>query len=183
MCDDSRRSLHLPVALAAALTALASMGFSGTAQAADKIAVDVDHTLSNNLPRTDEGWGAGVRLGHEWNLVLLKLVPEFGFSYQDFQGPSDANAWRAVAGGRLAIGLLIEPSAYVHVGVGHYRYDELLGSVSHTGFAYDGGVALDLTAIPIIDVGVHFTVAGISGNSDVNDASWTALGAHAAIKF
>jgi len=87
------------------------------------------------------GHGVGARFGLSLELLALTLTPEVG-----------ATVWledtRFVpeAGVRLQFAKLIEPGLYAHV---------LPSLREGGGVGWDGGVSLDLTAIPKIDVGVQ----------------------------
>jgi hypothetical protein len=143
----------------------------------------LDRAVSENVPLGDGGFGGGVRIGNQWNLLLLTLTPEFGASYQAFEGASDADAFRFVAGGRLGLGFILQPSVFAHAGVGHFGYELPGRDVSQTSLAYDVGAALDLTALPIIDIGAHVTAAGIAGDDSDDALSWVAVGAHVSLNF
>ena len=165
---------------AATLTAVGSI--TSEASAHDEIAVDVEAAWADD-PNEASGVGAGLRAGHVWDIAIITITPEIGASYHDFDGAADPTAWDIKAGGRFGIDLLIEPSVYAHAGLGHFGYDLPGGDVSHTGLGYDFGAALDITVLPVIDFGVHATVAGISGNDSVDPFSWFALGGHIAFAF
>src|SRR5262245_39783936 len=110
---------------------------------------------------SDDGWGVGMRFGHQWDLLLVTLTPEIGLRYSNFSGPADATTFSVVGGGRVGIGFVLEPSVFMHAGVGH-----LGGAAPHTSMAYDLGAAVDITAIPVIDFGPHVMLAGIEGDED-----------------
>jgi hypothetical protein len=126
----------------------------------------------------DDGWGVGVRFGHEWDLLLLSITPEIGVSYHDFSGPNDATTFAGFGGGRVGIGFILEPSVFLHAGVGH-----LGGVVRHTSLAYDLGAALDITAIPVIDFGPHVMLSGIAGDENTEAFSWLEIGGHLTFNF
>jgi opacity protein-like surface antigen len=177
---EPRRPAAKAVCSAAAL--LATLALASTAHAQNQIAVDVEAAWADD-PEDDSGFGVGVRAGHVWDIAVLELTPEFGASYHDFDGAPNASAWNLMAGGRFGIDLLIQPSVYAHAGVGHFGYDLPTREVSHTSLAYDVGVALDLTLLPVIDIGAHATVAGIAGGENVDPFSWLAIGGHIAFSF
>lgn len=154
------------------------------AHATGKLAVDVEAAIpSDNVPNADTGWGGAVRFGNEWNLVLLKLTPEIQGNYHKFGGDSDASQFGVMAGGRLGIGLALQPSVYAHAGVGHYSYHTLLHDVSQTSLAYDVGLALDITALPLVDFGAHASLNGVAGDNDADALTWYSIGGHVAISL
>jgi hypothetical protein len=165
------------------LLVLSCVGFARSATAKTKLSLDLDRAISENVPGGDGGFGGGIRLGNQWKFLLLTLTPEFGASYQAFEGASDADAFRFVAGGRLGLGFILEPSVFAHAGLGHFGYEYLGADVSQTSLAYDVGAALDLTALPVLDIGAHATVAGIAGDDSTEALSWVAIGAHVGFNF
>jgi hypothetical protein len=169
-------------AVLSAAALFAALTLTSTAHAQNQIAVDVEAAWADD-PEDDSGFGVGVRAGHVWDIAILELTPEFGASYHDFDGAPNASAWNLMAGGRFGIDLLIQPSIYAHAGLGHFGYDLPEREVSHTSLAYDVGVALDLTLLPVIDFGAHATLAGIAGDENVDPFSWLAIGGHIAFSF
>jgi hypothetical protein len=155
---------------------------SQAARAEKQISLDVEAALPANDGH-DDGWGLGARVGNKWDLVLVSLTPEVGFNYHSFGGTPDAEAFAVVAGGRIGIGFVIEPSAFIHAGIGHIGYDTAVGDYSRTSLAYEGGLALDLTLLPVIDIGAHATLAGIAGDADEDAFSWLAIGGHVSFNF
>jgi hypothetical protein len=146
------------------------------------LSADLDAALSPDGPRgVDTGWGVGGRLGHRWRLLLIDLTPEFGFHYTTFGGSSDLTAWNASAGGRLGVNFILEPSVFAHAGLGHYGYDIAGKDYTQTALGYDFGFALDLTAIPIIDIGAHVAWMGVSGDEEMDSLGWVAVGGHVGI--
>lgn len=154
------------------------------AHATGKLALDLEAALpTDSVPDAKAGWGGAVRFGNEWNLVLLKLTPEIQGNYHSFGGASEANQFGVMAGGRLGIGLLLQPSVYAHAGVGHYGYHTLLRDVSQTSLAYDVGLALDITALPIVDIGAHASLNGVAGDDDADPFTWYSIGGHIALSL
>jgi hypothetical protein len=133
----------------------------------------------------DDGFGFGARFGHEWDLALVSIIPEIGVNYHLFDGPLDADALAVLAGGRVAIGFVIEPSAFIHAGIGHYDADTTGAEISETGLAYEMGLALDFTLLPVVDFGAHAAYAGIAGDDDegLGAFEWLALGGHVTFVF
>lgn len=164
-----------------ALVACAVLLRPAHAHAEGKVAADLEANYPTKLDGVQRGWGAGLRVGDNWDLWLVELTPELGGSYHSFSGVANARAYRAVIGARLAVGFVLEPSAFAHAGVGHFSYTTDSADVSHTGLGYDAGIGLDFTLIPKIDIGAHAALAGVSGNQQIEPLSWLVLGVHLAI--
>ena len=76
---------------------------------------------------------------------------------------------------------MLRPGVFGHVGAGYSVPD--LGS-NHWGFSYDLGVFLDLTILPVLNVGIHgaynhLSVGDVSGDS----SKWFTAGVHADLVF
>jgi hypothetical protein len=158
-------------------TAVAACSVPSSASAANKFAVDAEFAYPEDRPGVHRGWGAGARVGKHWDLWLIELTPELGGSYSSFPGPASARAYRGVLGARVAVGFIIEPSVFAHAGVGHLRH---ASEPTVTDLTYDGGLGLDFTLIPKIDLGVHATWIAVDGSDTSQQFSWLALGAHVA---
>lgn len=142
------------------------------------IAVDFDFSTSIDAPRTDSGGGGAVRLGQEFDLFLVSLIPELGGSYHGFGGDGNTKLYRGFLGGRLAVGKIIEPSIFAHLGVGR-----LEGVEERTAPVMDGGLAIDFTLLPLIDLGVHGAYNVMLPRDDGTAFKFVTLGAHAALVF
>ena len=148
------------------------------AQAENKLSLDAGAAFPDG-GGNDDGFGLGVRYGHEWDLTIISLIPELGLGYHAFGGPNDADVVTVVGGGRIALGFVLEPSVYAHAGVGHVASD----LTSFTSLAYDVGAAVDLTAIPMVSFGPHLTLAGVAGNKSRDPFSWLEVGGHVTFGF
>jgi hypothetical protein len=131
-------------------------------------------------PLTD-GIGGALRYGREFELAFLSLRSEAGGSYRSFSDATDASdetlrIYSGFFGGRLAVGKIVEPSIFSHVGVAWLR-----GIERRTAPVFDAGAALDFTLIPLVEVGVHGTYNMIPAINDDSAKSWLLLGAHAAL--
>lgn len=122
------------------------------------------------------GGGGGLRVGTQLDLVVATLIIEAGGSYHSFAGDDDVSVWRGLAGGEVRIGKVLEPGLFAHVGVGH-----LSGFDAFTAPAVDVGLALDLTIIPLVDIGIHVAYDALLGSSDHDGFSWGTAGLHAAL--
>jgi hypothetical protein len=127
------------------------------------------------------GWGFSLRLGQELHLPLVALTPEIGFSYYDFGGDFGNKIYEGIAGARLGFGEVLRPGVFAHVGVG----DSVPAFADHhLGFGLDGGVFLDFTLLPILNIGIHgaynrLSVGDVSGDS----SKWFTVGVHADLVF
>lgn len=126
------------------------------------------------------GQGGALRFGSELDLLLISLIPEGGVSYHSFGDESDdrLRIYSGFIGGRLAVGKIIEPSIFSHVGVAWLR-----GNERRTAPVIDAGVALDFTLLPLINLGVHGTYNIIPAVDEDPSRSWVLLGMHAALVF
>lgn len=173
----------LPV-FGAALAALA-VSLATSSPAAGETAFGVALNYSNIVD--DEGTGAGVdvHFGPRLDLAVLVLTTELSGGYHDFGGPVDPSVYRGMAGGRLGLGIGIRPSVFAHMGVGHLRYDEVLGTgrESNTDFAWDLGAGLDFTLVPLVDLGVLVSYNALEGDDDRATFEWLQAGAHVTFVF
>jgi hypothetical protein len=143
-----------------------------------QIALDFDFTTAVNDDSTNSGGGGALRLGRKLDLLVVSLTPEIGGGYHGFGGSSDAKLYSGFLGGRLGFGKIIEPSVFGHVGIG--RLD---GVAPRTAPVLDAGVALDLTILPLIDLGVHGAYNVMMPKDDGTALKFVILGAHAALVF
>lgn len=139
------------------------------------IAVDFDFGTVVDAANTPAGGGGAIRLGQEFDLFLVSLTPELGGSYHAF-GNSDRRLYAGFIGGRLAVGKIIEPSIYGHVGVG-----DLSGDEARTAPLLDVGLALDFTLLPLIDLGLHGGYNVMMPRDDGSSLKFVTLGAQAAL--
>jgi hypothetical protein len=140
------------------------------------IAVDVDFDSAVDAPNTKSGGGGALRLGQELDLFLISLTPELGGSYHSFGGDERTKLYSGFLGGRLAFGKIIEPSIFGHVGVG--RVD---GFQTRTAPLVDGGLAIDFTLLPLIDLGLHGGYNVLLPDRDSAAVKYVTLGAQAAL--
>lgn len=140
------------------------------------VAVDLDVGAAIDEPGTSTGAGGALRIGQELDLFLISLTPELGGSYHAFRGDDETRMYGGFVGGRLALGKVIEPAIFAHVGVAHVR-----GAESRTAPTLDGGLALDLTLLPLIDLGVHGGYNVMFPGRQDESLHFVTLGAHAAL--
>jgi len=162
------------LALASCVGVISAPAAASTTQ----IAVDFDLNTAVDEPATDSGGGGALRLGRQYGLVLVSLTPEIGGSYRAFAGDAETKLYSGFLGGRLGIGQIIEPSIFAHVGVAHVS-----GWEKRTAPILDGGLALDLTLLPLINLGVHGAYNVMLPRDDGSAFKFVTVGAHAALMF
>jgi hypothetical protein len=140
------------------------------------IAADMDFGRALDEPGRADGFGGALRIGQELDLFLVSLTPELGGSYHAFNGTADSRIYAGFLGGRLAFGKIVEPSIFGHVGVGR-----LEGAEAHTAPLMDAGLALDLTILPLIDLGLHAGYNVMLPTENDSALKWLNFGVHAAL--
>ena len=140
------------------------------------VALDFDFGSALDAPGTKSGGGGALRLGQEYDLLLLSLTPEIGGSYHSFGDDAHTKIYTGFIGGRLAVGKILEPSIFGHVGVG--RAD---GFQIRTAPMMDAGLALDFTLLPLIDLGVHGGYNVLLPSNEDPALKYFTLGAQAAL--
>ena len=147
------------------------------------IGADLETVVPIDFDNVSTGPAFGIRIGAQLHLPLITLTPEVGFHYASFtDGP---NVYRGIVGGRVGIGELLRFGVFAHLGFARQVWELATVDVSHTGLTLDAGLFLDLTIIPLIDIGVHIAYGRVGANEDENiDANqWLAFGLHAALIF
>jgi|GEM_PF-835112 len=140
------------------------------------IAVDFDWGTALDAPGTKTGGGGALRLGQELDLLLVSLTPEIGGTYHAFGGNDETRLYSGIIGGRLAVGKIVEPSIYGHLGLAHVN-----GSENRTAPIMDAGLAVDFTLLPLIDLGLHAGYNAMLPRDDGSALKFVTLGAQAAI--
>jgi hypothetical protein len=144
-----------------------------------ELGVDLDFVHPISEGGVNSGGGGALRLGKQLDLIALSLTGEIGASYHSFGGTVSPDLFSGIAGGRLSIGKLIEPGLLFHVGGGH-----LTGNgVSTWVPLFDVGAFLELTLLPLLDIGVHATYVHCFSNSDIDTFEYWLVGPHAALIF
>jgi len=161
--------------IASATPARAEEGRRGAGKT--HIAVDFDFNTPIDAPSVDAGGGGALRLGQKFDLLLISLTPELGGGYHAFDA-GDVKLYSGFLGGRLGVGKIIEPSVYGHLGLA-----KLSGVESRTSPIMDAGLALDLTLLPLIDLGVHAGYNVLLPRDDGSAFKFVTLGAQAALVF
>ena len=168
----------LPALLVSILVFMASR--PAHASSGTSIGVDLDYTNGLNEPAVGSGTGFNVRLGYKLDLLVVQLTPEIGGAYHTFSGDRQAKFSQGIVGGRLQFGKILEPGMYAHLGYGHVSG---VAGESHSGASADAGVTLDLTLLPLLDLGVHAGYNGLLKSGDYPAFDSYVLGVHAALIF
>jgi len=140
------------------------------------VAVDFDFGTAVDAPGTKAGGGGALRLGQKFDLFLVSLTPELGGAYHAFGGDQQTRLYSGFVGGRLGIGKIVEPSVFGHLGLAHTK-----GLENRTAPVMDAGVAIDLTLLPLIDLGFHAGYNAMFPRNDGSALKFLTLGAQAAI--
>lgn len=166
-----------------AATGLVVLALPGTAAAdATRTVIGVNLNFNDSIVGEEATNGAGVDLyfGPRLDLAILTLTTEIKAGYHDFGGALDPTVYRGMVGGSLGIGAIIRPSVFAHLGVGHLRFDDPFGldREGRTHLTTDVGAALDITILPLIDIGVHGSYNVLAGDDDYDSFDWLQAGAH-----
>jgi opacity protein-like surface antigen len=164
------------------LAAAAATVIAWPQTAAAETVVGVDLNFNDSMVGEDAGSGAGVDVyfGPRLDLAILTLTTELSAGYHDFAGELDPTVYRGLAGGRLGVGVIVRPSVFAHIGVGHLRFDDPLGDGrdGRTNLAGDLGAALDFTLLPLVDLGVQGSYNVVAGDDDDDAFEWLQAGVH-----
>ncbi len=174
------KRLLILIPTAAVLMLTAQTGHAGMAVGADaKLGILTDKSEDS----TGLGFGFDLKLGYNADVLFLVVQPEAMFSMMHFDGDDDphnsGNIVRGMIGGLVGIDLGLMPFIYAHMGFGRFNRDEPIDA-SESGFTYDVGLGLDLTILPILNLGVSF---GFSHLAAEDDATWIDMGVHASLVF
>ena len=182
---ENRRGLAPYASACAIALGAVTLAWSENAAAENTLGVAVDFADGVDQSGTASGAGAEVYFGPRMNLVLIDLTTELNGGFHTFGGDFDPAMYKLTAGGRFAIDLVIRPSVFAHIGVGHLRYNDLLTGdrEGRTNLAGDLGVALDLSLIPHIDFGLHGSYNVLAGGANSDAFKWYQAGAHVTFAF
>jgi hypothetical protein len=185
-CSQCGMTLKLP--LASTLVFVTALTWSFPAIARDDadeggsttIALDLEYAGDIDEDDIEGGSGGAIRLGRQADLVAITLTGEIGGGYHGFGGDADLRVYRGFLGGRLQVGKILEPGIYGHLGIAKLDVDP---GDSRTAPTFDAGLFLDLTVLPLVDVGVHAGYDTVLGTGDANAFDYWVAGAHAALVF
>lgn len=163
-----------------ACSALLAGAHDAHAKSGTSIGVDIDYTNGINEPAVSGGTGFNGRLGYKLDLAVVQLTPEIGGGYHTFAGDAGAKLSQGIVGGRLQFLKVLEPGIYAHLGYGHLA---ISGTEGYSGATADAGVTLDLTLLPLVDIGVHAGYNGLLKSGDRPAFDTYVLGLHGALIF
>jgi hypothetical protein len=177
-----RKHLHFVVYAAGVSVFVSLIQFARPAYASSgsRLALDLDYTHGIDEPGVSSGTGLALRYGYKLDLMVFSLTPELGGSYAMFNGPADVEYYRGFAGGRLTFGKVLEPGIFAHIGYGHVSAEP---SGSRSALSVDGGATLDLTIIPVLDLGAHVAYSALLAKDNLPAFDTYILGLHAALAF
>lgn len=164
------------VVLLGALPAAADQSKGST-----RLALDLDWAMPSGQHGFDSGPGGAIRLGEQSDLTLVQLVGELGGGYQPFSGTRGAKLYSGFIGGRIAFGKILEPGLYGHLGIAHLDIDN--GPGSRTAPRLDAGLFLDLTVLPLVNVGVHGGYYSFLAGGGQPAFNYFVAGLHGALVF
>jgi len=169
------RSLALAVLSVVGLWSLPS------AAADTPVALDLHYVapLSPDSPAFDGGAGIAGRIGQRFKSLPWLFTPELQVAYETFGGAAETRLYRGLGGLRLAYDSIVRPGIFLHGGVGKSSFVIPPGA-DHTAFTFDGGAFVDLTLLPLVNVGAHLSYNQmLEGNNANNGLKWLAIGLHA----
>jgi hypothetical protein len=143
------------------------------------LALDLDYSAALSHSEIDSGGGAGIRIGLERDYFLVTMIPEVQLNYHRLNAntPDDATISAAKVGGRIRFFKILEPGIFAHAGLANIAGDRIY---EHTGIAFDAGLTLDLTILPLVDIGLHTAWNRVFGD-DESGLSYVTAGAHVAL--
>jgi hypothetical protein len=155
----------------------------GEAVPSTKPAIDLEYALFMGRA-LDDGAGGALRIGREF-AGMLSLTPELGISYHCANGVHDASLYRGFIGPRLSIGKTIHGGVFGHLGYGRIAFRHVSGPLdqSHDALAYDGGLTVDVTLLPVLDVGAHAAYNGLASSHEHEGVHWLSVGGHVSVRF
>jgi hypothetical protein len=177
--SPSRRRIP-PLGAALAAASFALIALPGSAAAETVVGVDLNFNDSVIGDEATNGAGVDVFFGPRLDLAILTLTTEISGGFHDFGGDLDPTVYRAMAGGSVGIGVIIRPSVFAHIGVGHLRFDDPFSQdrAGRTNLTADLGAALDFTILPLVDLGIHGSYNVLAGDDDNDPFEWLQAGAH-----
>lgn len=144
-----------------------------------ELGADLGAAYSLDGDRSTSGGSVGLRLGNRVSLPLLMLAAELRGGLESYGGDRGTDVYTGMGGLRLGMGEVLRTSVFVHAGVGQVVHEAtlLLPREKETGLALDAGAALEITLLPLIDLGVHAAYGAV----DAAGFDWIRAGVHATI--
>jgi hypothetical protein len=178
----ARRALFGLVGLLAAGTWTSSARADGGVDTT--LAADLDAAVPVNQDFVSSGYGFGLRLGRRLDAKVVYLAGEIGASYYSLGDVLQPRIYRGLVGARLGFGSIVRPVIFGHVGVARINFAEPPGiDLDRTGLAWDAGLGLDFTLLPLINLGVHGAYNSIGPHANANAFTWATVGANIELVF
>jgi hypothetical protein len=156
--------------------------WSRPATAADTpVALDL-HYVAPTSKGADGGAGVAGRIGQRFGSKPWVITPELQLAYETFGGLFEPRLYRGLGGLRVGYDIVaVRPGLYAHGGIARSAFDDIAArGLGHTAFTYDVGAFLDVTLLPLVNVGAHVAFNQmLDGNNGKDGVKWFAIGLHA----
>lgn len=142
------------------------------------------------------GLGGNLRFGWQEDFIpVLRLAPEVQINYMGFaidqvnaSGVTEQARERllsARAGARVGFDFLFGAALYSHVGYGFVDTQGGWGFKDDNGLSFDVGLAVDFTAVPFVNFGIHggYNAFFSGADPDSDPINWIDLGLHVEFVF
>lgn len=140
--------------------------------------VDANYAQPILVEDATHGYGGQLRFGPRLDLKILTLDSEIvagGVAFYDERGDPAAQSFHGLLGPRLGILWGIRPSVFSHLGIGHTNF---VAASSQTSLAGDVGLALDITFLPVIDIGAQAAWNFVAGDQLSPQTQYLTAGLH-----
>ncbi|MBM4319983.1 MAG: hypothetical protein FJ125_08470 [Deltaproteobacteria bacterium] len=122
--------------------------------------------------------GLDLRLGYTLPIPLISVTPELASSWVTLPDADEEESFpdhgiRTVAGGlRLGLPGIVAPALFAHAGYGWEdgELDDMI--LSRSGLSLDGGIAVELTLLPIVSFGAYVAYQALRFDANRNDKEW-----------
>lgn len=167
-------TLHKGLFLATVLLLMAPGASAWAGDLLLGVDMGVSASSQDNPSRLGQGSSWGLRTGYELGIPVLRVIPEARLQFTELDAPDAAAPLQmttARAGLKLGLEGLLGPALYGHLGYSHLSGDlEAVGGVPSLAPSYDMGIALDVTLLPVVNLGAYAGVQGLTG--DQPDQVW-----------
>lgn len=156
----------------------AFLTWSEPSHASVPFSVDANYAKPLLVDNATYGFGGQLRFGPRLDLKILTLDSEIvagGVGFYDANGDPAAQSFHGLLGPRLGILWGLRPSVYSHLGIGHTNFEM---ANSQTSLAGDLGLALDITFLPVIDIGGQAAWNFVAGDTQSPQTQYLTAGVH-----
>lgn len=170
---------------------LCGLGLAGAVMWSKPAAADVvlgfevNYNEAVDRIETGKGGGVDVRVGPRLELWRLQVTPELSAGLHDLGGFPSPTVLRGLVGGKVAfdLDLGVKPTLFAHFGVGRLRYDALEERErdAATGMAGDIGTSLDVSVLPMLEVGMQGSYNVVGMESTRTRFDWVQVGGHVTV--